>query len=227
MAPRSPLDRWASWRQEVTEDLGRWGLRRALFKQLMMLLRVLIGLRLFRIHVREHYRDVAIPDLPPGYSMRLLSRDDLKTASANPELDLVEAYYLPSLARGDLCVGAYFGDELVSYVWRAFVPTPAEDDFWFEFHPPLRYGYKAYTLPSHRGKHLQHPIALLTEELCLERGFTHALSYIEVFNYASIISDQRRNNRLHGYAGYVGFGRFRMPFRSPGAKRQRVRFYKP
>ncbi|HEX2482149.1 MAG TPA: hypothetical protein VHQ69_09735 [Methylomirabilota bacterium] len=74
------------------------------------------------------------------------------------------------LDRGDLCVAAFEGERLIAYVWRAFGSTPAEDGLWITVPKPARYGYKSFTRPEYRGRHIQQVLSFSTDRLCFERG---------------------------------------------------------
>lgn len=116
--------------------------------------------------------------------------------------------------------------DLRSYTWRSFTTAPHVDGLWVAFERPVRYGYKAFTHPDYRGRHLQDLVSYHTDALSLDRGFRDALSIIEAHNFASIASDKRRGNRIVGWAGYIkAFGPV-FPFRSPGARRYTFRFVK-
>ena len=186
-----------------------------------------LGLHLYVLQVRAQDPDAAVPALPPGVSLRIASREELLRASADLTLALAPESIEAALDRGDLCVAAFEGDRLIAYVWRAFGPTPAEDGLWITVPKPFRYGYKSFTRPDYRGRHIQQALSFATDRLCLERGFTQGLSYVETHNYPSLMSNLRHGNRTVGHLGYfTWFGRH-LTFRTPGARRLGVRFFLP
>lgn len=206
----------------VRDDVRRWGWTRALYAALMRRLRR--WLVLCRIHSRPMQDRPTFLEDDPALPVRLLSRQDLLRAVEQMPAQLDRGFVEAALARGDVCAGAYDGDRLVSFVWRSFSMAPHEPGLWVEVQKPFRYGYKAYTHPDYRGRHLVSRIAVHTDRLCLERGFTHAVGFIETHNYSSITADLRHGNVLVGYAGYLHlFGRW-LPFRTPGARRHGFRF---
>lgn len=155
--------------------------------------------------------------------MRLATRDELMEAARDPEFGLVPADVDLALARGDICAAAFDGERMVSYVWRSFSSAKYGDDLWVEIRKPYRYGYKGYTMPEYRGRHLQNSVALFTDDLCVARGHTHSLSLIETHNYPSVQSELRRHSVLVGWVGYFRiFGRT-YPFRTPGARKHELR----
>ena len=209
-----------------TRDRPRSGAARYLHRRLAQLLRGL-GLRVFVIFRRPHH-GVSQPHAgDPDIEMRVVEWDELLELSRDPELELDADFLEAARSRGDLCVGAFDDGELVSYLWRAFGPVPAEDGLWVRFAPPNRYGYKAFTRPSHRGLRLQSALAPTTDRLLLERGYTHAISYVEHDNHASIASSLAHGNVRIGYAGWLRVPGLRRCFSSPGARAHGFEFFDP
>ncbi|MEM1436363.1 MAG: hypothetical protein AAGG11_20100 [Pseudomonadota bacterium] len=93
--------------------------------------------------------------------------------------------------------------------------------------PHLRYGFKALTLPEHRGRHLQSPISLQSDQTCIDRGCSHGASYIETHNFPSRTGDLRRGASVVGYIIWIGKGSWRWCYTSPGAQRFGVELYDP
>lgn len=217
------MNRFSALRDEFAEHRRRWGWRRTLHALLMRALHRSLELQLFVLHVREHAANPPPVPLAAGRKVRLLDADDLARASADPRLEMPAPFLRDALARGDFCVGALEGDRLIAYVWRAFGPTPVPPDLWIHFGLNHRYGYKGFTLPQHRGQRLQDAVSYATDRLCLERGRTHAVAFVETHNFASLIADRRRGNVVSGYALSARlFGR-RILWNSPGARRTGVR----
>lgn len=180
-----------------------------------------VGLHVAWINTRTMNPDVIVPELPPGYSVRQLTDADYAAASADPDLDLGADFVAAARSQGHFCVGVFHGGRLASYTWRAFSPTAINARYALVFHRPNRYGYKALTLPAHRGRHLQNTIALFSDRLCWERGCYYAVSYIETHNYPSLRSDARRGNRHVGWIAWLDRGP-RLCVASAGARRAGV-----
>ena len=208
------------------EALRRWGLRRFLYGLLMGRLQR-HGLRLFFIFRRSHHGVATTHQAGDQIEMRIVEWDELFRYADDPAMELDGAFLRDAKARGDICVGAFDEGRLVAYIWRAFQPLPAADGFWVRFDPPNRYGYNAFTLPSHRGKHLQGALAPATDPLLTERGYTHAIGYIESHNFASIRSALRQDNVRIGYAGSISLMGRRRTFSSKGARQQGFFFFDP
>ena len=198
------------------EDYRRWGVSRTLHKRFMLAIRP--HLVLCRVHSRPLSSQPPKPP-PTGFEARIVREGELMAASADEQLGLSADFVRSALARGDVCIGAFHDGRMVSYVWRSFTCAPHTDGLWVRFRKPFRYGYKAFTLPEFRGRHLQDPLARLLDAYCIERGFAFSIGFVETHNYPSIASDERRGSRLLGWVGYLKlFGRT-VTFRSPGAAR--------
>ena len=86
------------------------------------------------------------------------------------------------------------------------------------------YGYKTFTLPSHRGRRLQQAIIYECDRWLTAHGYRYNIDYIRTHNFASIRADRRYGNALVGYAGYVRWLGRTWAFRSTGARRAGFRF---
>jgi hypothetical protein len=203
------------WRR----DWQRWG--PLPFFHIRLMVAVKPWFTLCRVHVREHRTEApAAVDCV----VRIATRTELMSAAGDPAMSLRPESIDAALSRGDICVAAFDGNRIVAYVWRSFSTAPHIEGLWVRFDRPYRYGYKALTLPEFRGRHLQDALALSTDALCNERGFTKGVGIVESHNYPSVRSDLRRGNRLAGWAGYFSlFGKV-YPFRSPGARKHTFRF---
>lgn len=197
--------------------IRQWGLVPFLYD--CALSRVRPWLMLCQVETRPLQRDPTAGELPEGFEIRIASTAELVEAAADPINDLNAAWVKQAHKRGDICVAVFDGDQIASYVWRAFSPNPYEKGLWVHFSPTHPYSYKAYTRPDYRRRRLQHHASLFLDRWLLERGYTHTISYIETHNYPSLASSKRRGNRRVGWAGYLNlFGRI-LAFHSPGARR--------
>ena len=208
----------------LRESAQRWGWPRALFQRLMGMLEPRVGV--YRIHLRA-LGNREPPDVDGGLDVRRMTREELYQLADSLPSEIDRPFIDAALERGDFCTAAFDGNTVAAFVWRSFSTAPHGHGLWVGFEKPYRYGYKAYTLPAYRGRHLQDPTAIVSDQECLANGFTYALSYVAIQNFPSIRSDMRRGNRLVGFAGYVRlFGRA-FPFRWPGVRKHGFRFYTP
>jgi GNAT superfamily N-acetyltransferase len=213
------------WR--IQRDIvRRWGGVRFLYGHLATLLRSL-GVRIVLVLRRPLHGAPPTHRAEFDVETRIVEWDELFRCSRDPDLDLSEEFLRDARSRDELCVGAFHDGRLVAYAWRAVRPTPAVDGMWVRFDPPNRYGYKAFTLPEYRGRGLHSVLAPVADELHKKLGYTHAVSYIEADNYASIRSARRHGAIPTGYAAtIVRMGR-KWGFSTRGAKRLGFAFFDP
>jgi hypothetical protein len=188
-------------------------------------------MRLLRHHlflVKVYVRDLHTerkPDSPPGFSARFATREELMTAAQNPGLQLEPESIDRALGRGDLCVAAFHGDDLVAYLWRSTTQAPHNDRIWVETRKPYRYGYKSLTLEAYRGQHIPEWLAPTGSDVFTEQGYTWSIGFVETRNFSSRRSEARRGSIAIGHAGYLRlFGKI-IPFRTPAVRRAGFRFF--
>ena len=168
------------------------------------------------------------PDLPPGYSSRTFDEDDAEALFAcadNPALGLTASFVRAALAKGDACDAVLHHGKVVAYDWLAFSATHDSEGVYVDFGKTDRYGYKAFTLPEYRGKHLRR--VPRSNDYCIARGVTHVISFVDVTNRSSIRSTIGRGSVRIGFAGYLKRGRVFVPFRTPAVRRRGFRFFVP
>ncbi len=212
---------------KLREDMQRWGLIKALYVRVMWRLQNYLGFRLFVVQSRVLDSNVPDDDIPEGSSARLLEEDELAEFCRDQSLGLSESLVAKACARGDVCFGYLERGSLVSYKWIATRSTSAEAGLWVHFANGYSYSYKALTVPSHRGRHLQECVVHVSDRWRTSQGLRYNIGYIDTRNLASIAADRRYGNRPVGYAGYINwFGRV-VPFRTPGAKACGFGFFSP
>jgi hypothetical protein len=92
---------------------------------------------------------------PPGLMVRRLTTQEISYAECDPTFDLEPAFTEDALAKGDVCIGVFFDDELASYGWYASTPTKLTPDITVSCRfADTRYMYKGFTHPKHRGRGL-------------------------------------------------------------------------
>jgi hypothetical protein len=208
----------------LREDVRRWGWKRSLFLRIVSRLRTRLGLHLYRVGLRPLVRE----EQPlAGIAVRIAQPDELLKAASDPQLDMCPEFVRGALARGDFAIGAFEGDRLVGYAWRTFTAAPDDDGLWVRVDRPCHYLYKGFTLPSHRGRHIQVAIPLFSDRFFLERGYTSEVGIVDIANFASLSNGKRLGRRKVGYAGYVKWLGHCIPFRTPAVKRIGFEFFKP
>jgi len=214
-------------REYLRAEIKRWGWMRMLFKWLMRSLGKYAGLHIYRVNKRPLGGYPGSPDLPSGISLAIVPPGKLLDAAVDPELDMDPNFVRAALARGDLAFGAFDGDLLIAYVWRTFTAAPAEDGLWVRVDRPCHYAYKAFTLPSYRGKRIHIAISLLCDKYFMERGYAAEVGFSEISNYPSIAAAKFLGRRRVGFAGYVRCLGRRISFRTPGLKKLGFEFFEP
>ena len=143
---------------------------------------------------------------------------------AEPALDLSASKVREAYARGDLCVGALEGSNLVGYCWFAFSPAPLLDDVWIDFPAHLIYTYKSYVRPAFRGRGIAARLYCFPDSVVLECGRTAAFITVESHNRASIAAAKRSGFHSAGTAGYLIRGVRIVSWRSSTARHSAIRF---
>ena len=167
------------------QDARRWGVAKSVLLRTMRRLERFLAFRLFIVHSRELNPNASQVDVPTGCAARLMTEQELIAFSCDPALGLAKVSIRKATGRGDVCFGYLENDALVAYVWIGTQPTPAEDGLWARFGEGYAYGYKALTLPTHRGRHLQETLIRQAERWRTSHGHRYHIGYVHVLNLAS------------------------------------------
>lgn len=160
------------------------------------------------------------PVIPPGYVVRLVTRADLL-----PFVDSVEglsaAFLEDAFSSNDECAASFHGEELVGFSFTKRDRAPVTDQIDVVVPPGFRYGYKAWTHPDHRKRHLSR---MMSYVMRVEGNRPHeerGISYIETHNYRSLLRSHRNITDRAIPMGYVGWFTFcgrQIPWNSRKAK---------
>ena len=136
--------------------------------------------------------------LSPGYHARFLSSPEIWRYAEDPGNDLPESFVRRALQTGDECFAIFHGDTLANYSWYTKAWNQFSATLRLDFDRRWVYQYRAFTLPTHRGRRL-HAIGM-TNALAayLERGDRGLLICIEASNRASMTSCLRMGYRVFG-----------------------------
>jgi hypothetical protein len=200
---------------------------RALYAGVMSRAERWFGLRLFRVRARPLVGTRSLPPLPSGWSVRQVTRQELVGQLEVPELHLGGAFFESSASTSAIMTGVFRENRLVSYAFATSHGVPAADGMWVRCEHPYRYSFKSFTHPEYRGRRLSTYASLASDSMFLNRGYTHAISYTDTHNFASINTESSKGNVLIGFAGYVKIGSICFAFRSPGCRRVGFGFYHP
>ena len=211
--------------KSLKEDARRWGWARSIFMRVMRRLQKHLGIEIYSVRIRPLEANPPDPNLPSGFSLRILDRATLLAASEDPELDMFWAFVESALAHGGVAFGAFDGTTLVAYMWRTLSVAPHLDGVWVKVDRPYRYGYKAFTRPKYRGRHINAAVSFFSDAYFLERGYTKDIGLIDVSNLSSLETAKYKGNTSIGFAGYVKwFGRC-FTFRTPAVRRTGVELF--
>ena len=158
---------------------------------------------------------------------RLMREEELLAFCAEPALDLPAPKVRESYARGDLCVGALEGPNLVGYCWFAFSAAPLLDGVWIDFPAHLVYTYKSYVRPGFRGRGIAARLYCFPDTIVQERGRTAAFITVESHNRPSISAAKRSGFASAGTAGYLIRDEQILSWRSSLARRSAIRLRVP
>jgi hypothetical protein len=213
----------------LIDDASHMGWTLALLARAMTRLERSCGLWVYCVNVRPLKAQPNTARPLPELTFRKLTATELLEAAEDPDLDLdLDPQFIrEATARGDLAWGAFEHDRLVGYTWRASSQAPFADGVWVRVPTPFQYGYKSYTLPSHRGLGIYPATGRVADQESLELGYPAMLHLVDIANIASLRAANQLGSRTAGYAGYLKlFGR-RLTFRSPGARAIGVQLYVP
>jgi hypothetical protein len=181
--------------------------------------------RWFDLHLVWIFRRTLVPPVsapPPegGYSFRELTARELLAAAADPVLELSRERIQDAVLRGHLFFGVLHLNRIVAYRWYSLAgSSPCWEGMEIRYdHPYRAYGYRTFTHPAHRGKHMHAYTTGESDRVLVARGCTHTIGYIDATNFASLraYSRLRGARRVGGILSLRAFGRHWI-FRSPGA----------
>jgi hypothetical protein len=205
---------------------SRCGLTISLLWLAELVLSRILPLRLFVICVRDLDSLVHAP-LPDGgeYQLRVAVRSELMTASGDPANGLSADFVDTALFRGDICVGVFDANRLVSYCWHTSARVHAFADLDIEVGKDYIYGYKAATLPQYRGKGLNTITVLYAAKMLALPTGKGVVAYIDAGNDRSLISASRAGRFDWGLAMlWMRTGRRSRIWMTPLCRKLGVRF---
>jgi len=200
-----------------------WGLRRALYWQIMHALKVIVGFNIHYVKVgsgmRNVYEDV-VPVFPEGYEVRMVGLEDLLPYSET-EPDLSPEFLKQVFRRGDVCVASFYDTDLVGFSFQSGSRAPVTGQLDILVPERFLYIYKTWVRSDHRRKNLSQVQGYVRRQSRLEEDSTWGIWYVETHNYPSLLHSYLHPRERRLSAGFIGwitvFGR-EIPFRSPRAK---------
>ena len=166
------------------------------------------------------------PPAPDGIELRPLDAEaDLRHFA--PPLRLSAAKAREGFARGEVCIGAFHEASLVGYAWFARERAPHVGGLWMAFDPRAIYIYRAFVLPSYRGRAIAPALYAAADPLFRSQGRDCALLCIGIRHAASLAAARRSGARTVGYGAYFRAGPVLLQLRTPGTMRAGFRFFLP
>ena len=203
------------------QHVQRFGLGWAIYRAIMIRIRkqVLVAV----INSRELFAEAPEED-PSPFEVRVLDEQALLDACTLFPTELTPAFIKLALARGDVCLGAYDDERLVSFTWRCYSRCHHKPGIWVQVPKGYRYGYKAFTEPSYRGKRAMNPY--VSDPICISKGCSRTIAFIELHNRSSIAnSDRQGKSKIVGYVAYLKiFGKL-FTWHSASVKAVGFKFY--
>jgi RimJ/RimL family protein N-acetyltransferase len=183
------------------------------------------GLYLYRVMARP----LDAQNAPPGGPVRfaLIDEAELLLHCRDPELELPAYSVRASFERGDLCVGALQDGQLVGYCWFAFGPTPESGGTWLEIGRQATYSYRHFVRPGYRGRRIAAGMLRAVDSTLAQRERARCVALVYTHNRASIRASARSGALPTGYAACLRIFGHPLSWRSPGAKREGLRFFRP
>lgn len=165
------------------------------------LLRRLTKARILFVSMREPELLAGLePMLPAGFTAEVRRPDALGNLTAACAAELSADFLMEATSHADRCVVILEDDYVISFQWLADRLTRAYEDIWIGFGPRYLYGYKSFTAPSHRGKHLNRSgVVIAAQMLAIPQGKGLA-GFIMADNVASLLAHSRV---LPKYSGVV------------------------
>ena len=186
------------------------------------------GVHIYR--VRRRSLGLGMPEyikLPEHIEIRQASERELWAATSNPDVHISADFLREALARGDKAYAAFDDGQIVAYTWRTGETAPHDGGLRVQVSPPFVYGYKGFSLPSHRGMRLNIAVNEAASAHYRELGYTHSAGFVALYNQSKLVNEREHGYEFLGYAGYLRwFGRI-IPFRTHGAKQAGFGFFQP
>jgi hypothetical protein len=169
---------------------------------------------------RVDLKDPVPPTVPPGYDVRLVTRQEL-LACVDRLPGLSREFLDDAFSGNDECSAAFYGDEMVAFAFTKRSRAVVTDQIDVVVPAGFRYGYKSWTHPDHRRQHLSRTMTYVKETQAGRPFQERGISYIATHNYASLLrshtSPSARSIPM-GFVGWITIGGRQIPFNSRKAK---------
>jgi len=205
----------------------RWGWPRTVYRAVMDIAGNYLGVHVFLVRGRHVTSHASCPINRPGIELRRIDRDTLMRSTSDPEFDLDQEFVEAALGRGDIAFGAFDESLLVAYTWRTITSAPHSDDVWVRAARPHSYAYKSFTCKRYRGNRILPALILYADDEMNKLGYSHRVGYIAVTNFSSLAVGKYIHSHSIGYAGYLSWFGWFIPFRTGAVARTGFEFFQP
>lgn len=216
-------------RPYIIEHARRFGLGAAARYAVWRVLDRAFGYTPYRCFVRAVAAGASAPQSAEGIACRPLAPGEVESfACADPRLEIGEAFLAKARQRGDICIGAFDGSQLVGYAFSSTLPTEFDGEFCFAVPRSAVYNYKAFVMPSHRGRRVHAQLWEARRQLFCRLGHEHMAAIVVATNYPSLRSLARLGFRnAFGFALIGSRGRRGVVTRRAPAPSERAVFRVP
>jgi GNAT superfamily N-acetyltransferase len=183
------------------------------------------GLHVLRVFSRP-LRSAARGTQPPGLELRPLGMEEVLAQGREPGLELREAMIRESYARGGRCVGALDAGALVGYVWFAYDTAPHVDGISVQVPAHVVYRFKAFVLPSHRGRGIAAALYDMADPHVGRPGRDTIVDCVAPQNRPSVAATLRSGSRPLGALAYWRAAGGFASFHSSAVRRLGLRFHR-
>ena len=208
--------------QNFRDRRASWGLRRALYWQIMQGARRL-GFRLYYVRVEANVQRLfgePEPVLPPGFDTRIETPRAL-LPWVGQVADLNAQFLDAAHARADLCLVSYHDGKPVGFAFVTHTRAPVSAQLDVLVPKGFQYVYKGWTHPDYRRAQLTKARMYLRHGILLENPTLRGISYVETHNYQSLLHGYRPPIERSLHLGFCGsftlFGR-EIPFNTRRAR---------
>lgn len=206
-------------------NIRRWGWLRGLFSSIVTRAARYSGVHIHTVQACLLTENPQYPAAFSEFTFRQIQPAELLKASEDPELDLSRSFVRAAIDRGDLAFGAFAGNELAGYVWRALGSAPHIEGLWVKVDKPYNYTYKAFVHPNYRGRRISPVLHLFSDVAMIGHNYKYRVGFVAVNNFSSLQACKHMGCETIGYAGYLHwFGRY-FPFRTRAAGKIGFEFY--
>lgn len=161
-----------------------------------------LGIRLLRVF-RRPVGAFAREHCGCDVVFRLLSEPEARSAFADAELGIPEAFVRAAYGRGDVCMAALERARVLGYAWLTVGRSPHASGLWIEPHSGAAYLYDVFVRPECRGKRIAPWLYVAVDRFLTQRGRRSVLSGIDWDNEASIKAARRAGAQEAGAVALV------------------------